>query len=57
MPFADLGTFDQMLAVNETAAHLDVLVQRGQLAVEDVGGVNQYTPTYRCEAASRPRTG
>ncbi len=28
LPFADLGAFNQMLAVNETAAHLDVLVAR-----------------------------
>jgi hypothetical protein len=32
-----------MLAVNETAAHLDVLVLRGRVAVKVVGGVNQYT--------------
>jgi glyoxylase-like metal-dependent hydrolase (beta-lactamase superfamily II) len=42
VPFADLSAFNQMLAVNETAAHLDVLVQRGHLAVGPDAGVNQY---------------
>jgi glyoxylase-like metal-dependent hydrolase (beta-lactamase superfamily II) len=41
--FGDLSPFNQMLAVNETAAHLDVLVLRGQVAVAFVDGVNQYT--------------
>ena len=37
--FDDLDPFNQMLAVNETAAHLDVLVRRGTLtATEDGDG-------------------
>ncbi|MGY6026439.1 MBL fold metallo-hydrolase [Streptomyces spinosirectus] len=40
--FADLGAFDQMLAVNETAAHLDVLVARGRAGRTEAGGVNRY---------------
>jgi glyoxylase-like metal-dependent hydrolase (beta-lactamase superfamily II) len=40
--FADLGAFDQMLAVNETAAHLDVLVARGRARRTQVDGVNGY---------------
>jgi hypothetical protein len=43
VPFGDLNAFNQMLAVNETAAHLDVLVLRGRATVAFVGGVNQYT--------------
>jgi glyoxylase-like metal-dependent hydrolase (beta-lactamase superfamily II) len=43
VPFGDLNAFNQMLAVNETAAHLDVLVLRGRASVAFVGGVNQYT--------------
>ncbi|TLS47029.1 MBL fold metallo-hydrolase [Streptomyces montanus] len=43
VPFGELNAFNQMLAVNETAAHLDVLVLRGQVEVEFLGGVNQYT--------------
>lgn len=35
--FDDLDTFNQMLAVNETIAHLDVLVRREELAVDEVG--------------------
>lgn len=42
VPFAELNAFNQMLAVNETAAHLDVLVERGRLWVEAVAGVKQY---------------
>jgi len=45
VPFADLGAFDQMLAVNETAAHLDVLVARGRARRALTGGVNRYVPT------------
>jgi glyoxylase-like metal-dependent hydrolase (beta-lactamase superfamily II) len=45
VPFADLTSFNQMLAVNETDAHLDVLVQHGHLAVEVMAGVKQYTRT------------
>lgn len=40
--FAELNAFNQMLAVNETAAHLDVLVERGQLTFELVAEVKQY---------------
>ncbi|MFE4535390.1 MBL fold metallo-hydrolase [Streptomyces scopuliridis] len=43
VPFGELSAFNQMLAVNETAAHLDVLVLRGRATVACVGGVNQYT--------------
>ncbi|MFG2025455.1 MBL fold metallo-hydrolase [Streptomyces sp. NPDC048825] len=43
VPFGELSAFNQMLAVNETAAHLDVLVLRGRATVAFVGGVNQYT--------------
>ncbi|MGW2718801.1 MBL fold metallo-hydrolase [Streptomyces sp. NPDC001492] len=45
VPFADLGAFDQMLAVNETAAHLDVLVARGRARCTRTDGVNWYTAT------------
>ena len=45
VPFADLSDFNQMLAVNETAAHLDVLAQRGEAAVETAAGVRKYTRT------------
>jgi glyoxylase-like metal-dependent hydrolase (beta-lactamase superfamily II) len=41
-PFDDLDPFNQMLAVNETAAHLDVLVRRDELAAEDEEGVRRY---------------
>ena len=40
----DLDTFNQVLAVNETMAHLDVLVERDWLAREIVDGVAHYTP-------------
>ncbi|MFJ9906563.1 MBL fold metallo-hydrolase [Streptomyces sp. NPDC101152] len=40
--FSELGAFDQMLAVNETAAHLDVLVARGRAACTQADGVNRY---------------
>ncbi|MFF0156708.1 MBL fold metallo-hydrolase [Streptomyces sp. NPDC005263] len=44
LPFADLNAFNQMLAVNETAAHLDVLVARGQARhTRSDGGVDHYT--------------
>ncbi|WP_248963335.1 MBL fold metallo-hydrolase [Sphaerisporangium perillae] len=43
VPFANLDDFNQMLAVNETAAHLDVLVARGQVLVALDGGVSRYT--------------
>lgn len=40
--FDDLGLFDRMLAVLETAAHLDVLVLRGDASREDDGTVISY---------------
>jgi len=40
--FADLDDFAQMLAVNETAAHLDVLVARGVVEISSADGVNRY---------------
>lgn len=43
VPFGSLSAFNQMLAVNETAAHLDVLVLREQVTVAFSDGVNQYT--------------
>ncbi|MCX5063242.1 MBL fold metallo-hydrolase [Streptomyces sp. NBC_00201] len=43
VPFAELSAFNQMLAVNETAAHLDVLVLRGRATVAFADGVNRYT--------------
>jgi glyoxylase-like metal-dependent hydrolase (beta-lactamase superfamily II) len=43
LPFAELNAFNQMLAVNETAAHLDVLVLRGRVTRTSVDGVNLYT--------------
>ncbi|MFF1697714.1 MBL fold metallo-hydrolase [Streptomyces sp. NPDC058257] len=44
VPFGELSAFNQMLAVNETAAHLDVLVLRGRVTVvHDKNGVDRYT--------------
>jgi glyoxylase-like metal-dependent hydrolase (beta-lactamase superfamily II) len=43
-PFADLDDFNQMLAVSETVAHLDVLVARGQAASTPDDGTDHYTP-------------
>jgi glyoxylase-like metal-dependent hydrolase (beta-lactamase superfamily II) len=40
--FADLNSFNQMLAVNETVAHLDVLVDRGQAERVDADGEVRY---------------
>ncbi|WP_405813528.1 MBL fold metallo-hydrolase [Streptomyces sp. NBC_01390] len=42
LPFTDLNAFNQMLAVNETAAHLDVLVARGRAGRTLADGVNWY---------------
>lgn len=42
--FADLDLFNQMLAVTETAAHLDLLVAQGRLKAADVDGVRRYAP-------------
>jgi glyoxylase-like metal-dependent hydrolase (beta-lactamase superfamily II) len=36
IPFGDLDDFNRMLAVNETVAHLDVLVARGRAGVSEV---------------------
>ncbi|GAA4621964.1 MBL fold metallo-hydrolase [Actinoallomurus vinaceus] len=41
--FGELSAFNQMLAINETAAHLDVLVLQGRAGVASVAGVNRYT--------------
>jgi len=41
--FADLDVFNQMLAVNETVAHLEVLVQRGLAQAQERGGVLYYS--------------
>lgn len=43
VPFARLSAFNQMLAVNETAAHLDVLVDRGLARGTQTRGVAWYT--------------
>ena len=40
--FAELDDFNQMLAVTETAAHLDVLVVRGELVANDIDGTITY---------------
>ena len=42
-PFDDLDPFNQMLAVTETAAHLDLLVTQGRLRGSTVDGVTEYT--------------
>lgn len=42
--FDDLDLFNQVLAVGETAAHLDVLVERGELARTMRDGVLEYQP-------------
>ncbi|GEL18169.1 MBL fold metallo-hydrolase [Pseudonocardia asaccharolytica] len=41
---AELDTFNAMLATLETSAHLDVLVERGAVACDEVGGVAHYYP-------------
>jgi hypothetical protein len=40
----DLDPFNQLMAVLETAAHLDVLVMRGRLRAEVRDGTNGYVP-------------
>ena len=45
IPFADLDDFNQMLAVSETVAHLDVLVARGQAMTTPDDGTDRFTPT------------
>ncbi|MBO0820701.1 MAG: MBL fold metallo-hydrolase [Nocardiopsaceae bacterium] len=42
--FTDLDPHNQMLAVLETAAHLDVLVLRGRLRASEADGVTRYEP-------------
>jgi glyoxylase-like metal-dependent hydrolase (beta-lactamase superfamily II) len=41
--YAELDPFNQVLAVIEAAAHLDVLVTQGRLLSEDTDGVRHYT--------------
>ncbi|MBE8520636.1 MBL fold metallo-hydrolase [Amycolatopsis sp. H6(2020)] len=41
--FADLNDFNRMLAVNETVAHLDVLVARGRATLSEADGVARYS--------------
>lgn len=43
--FADLDPYNKMLATFETAAHLDVLVERGGLEQEPRDGVAYYAPS------------
>ncbi|MGW5443919.1 MBL fold metallo-hydrolase [Streptomyces asiaticus] len=43
VPFGELSAFNQMLAVHETAAHLDVLVLRGRVTAARADGVHRYT--------------
>ena len=40
---ADLDPFNQMLAVAETAAHLELLVAQGRLSKQDVDGLRCYS--------------
>jgi hypothetical protein len=39
----DLDQFNQMLAILETGAHLDVLVLQGELTVNEAAGVRTYS--------------
>ena len=39
---SELDTFNQMLAVSETVAHLDVLASQGELRKRDENGVWVY---------------
>ena len=41
--FSDMDPFNSMLAVLETAAHLEVLVERDLVKVTDIDGVRHYT--------------
>ncbi len=43
-PFSSLDRQNQMLAVLETAAHLDLLVEQGRTSCAMVGGVRQFEP-------------
>ena len=49
--FDELTAFNRMLAVNETAAHLDVLVARGRAVAAEAGGVRRYTAVPTVPAA------
>ncbi|MGH3748346.1 MAG: MBL fold metallo-hydrolase, partial [Micromonosporaceae bacterium] len=49
--FADLDLFNQMLAIIETVAHLDLLVARGSLRAETHDGVRHYLPPPEAPAA------
>jgi hypothetical protein len=40
--FAELDAFNRMLAVCETVAHLDLLVDRGLLLIEEKAGTRRY---------------
>ncbi|GAA4668418.1 MULTISPECIES: MBL fold metallo-hydrolase [Amycolatopsis] len=40
---AELDPFNQMLAVTETKAHLDLLAHQGKISVSEVDGVRHYT--------------
>jgi glyoxylase-like metal-dependent hydrolase (beta-lactamase superfamily II) len=40
---SELDTFNQMLAVTETKAHLDLLAYQGKLKMSEVDGVRHYT--------------
>jgi hypothetical protein len=40
----ELDMFNQIMAVNETVAHLEVLVELGRLRRETVEGVVHYSP-------------
>jgi glyoxylase-like metal-dependent hydrolase (beta-lactamase superfamily II) len=40
--FAELDPFNQMLAVTETGAHLDLLVAQGRLRVQEIDAVRRY---------------
>jgi len=44
-PLAELNPFNQVLAVLETGAHLELLVHRGDLSSSTVDGVVRYAPT------------
>lgn len=43
-PFSALDVFNQMLAVNETAAHLDLLVHASRLGSREEDGLRHYVP-------------
>lgn len=51
----ELDELNQMLAVGETSAHLDVLVRRGDLVVSHVAGVAEYAQALRVTTGTDPR--